>query len=88
VKKTYIRRTGLLKFVEMTAGRPFSIRVENFRSFTKVSGCGVTSPSNKASTAMGMTGWDVGNGVDDIAGVAVIMKLVGKFSGLFTGAGV
>ena len=46
------------------------------------------SPSNKASTAKGTAGWGVGDGVAEIAGVAVSIKLVGKLSGLFAGAGV
>ena len=35
-----------------------------------------------------MAGWGVGDGVVEIAGVAVSIKLVGKLSGLFKGAGV
>lgn len=57
-------------------------------SFISTPGCGVTSPSNNASTAKGMAGWGVGDGVVEIAGVVVSMKLVGKLSGLFAGAGV
>ena len=48
----------------------------------------MTSPSNKASTAKGTDGWGVGEGVAEIAGVAVSMKPVGKLSGVFAGAGV
>ena len=47
----------------------------------------MTSPSNKASTAKGTDGCGVGDGVAEIAGVAVSIKLVGKLSGLFAGAG-
>ncbi len=79
---------GLLKLVEITAGRPFSIRVENLRSFIFAFGCGVTSPLNKASTAKGTDGNGVRVGVAEIAGVAVRMKLVGFLSGVSVGPGV
>jgi hypothetical protein len=64
------------------------MRVENFRSFIWTSGCGVISLSNKASTAKGTDGWGVGEGVAETAAVVVRIKLVGKLSGLFAGAGV
>lgn len=79
---------GLLKLVVITAGRPFSMRVENLRSFISTSDCGVTSPLNKASTAKGTDGNGVRVGVGGISGVAVSIKLVGLVSGVFTSAGV
>ena len=39
------------------------IRVEKLRSLISASGCGVTSPWNRASKANGTDGGDVGEGV-------------------------
>jgi hypothetical protein len=78
---------GLLKLVVITAGRPLSMRVENLRSLISASVCGVTSPLNKASTASGTDGNAVLVTVGEVAGVAVIMKLVALLSGVSNGEG-
>jgi hypothetical protein len=79
---------GLLKLVAITAGRPLWMRVENLRSLILTLGRGVTSPLNKASTANGIDGNGVLDGVGGTSGVDVSIKLVGLFSGVFSGAGV
>jgi hypothetical protein len=63
------------------------IRVEKLISLTSASGCGVTSPWNRASKANGTDGSDVGEGVGEVTCVAVSIKLVGIISGVFTGDG-
>lgn len=79
---------GLIKLVGKIAGIPFEICVEKLISFISTSDFGVTSPLNKASIANGTDGKDVGEGVGEVAGVAVRIKTVGIFSRVFAGAAV
>ena len=64
------------------------ILVEKLRSFISASGCGVTSPLNRASNANGTDGGGVEEEVGEVTGVAVSIKLVGLLPGVFGGAGV
>ena len=64
------------------------IFVENWISLIVASGCGVTSPLNRASNANGTRGRGVGEEVGEDSGVAVSIKLVGLFSGVFKATGV
>jgi len=64
------------------------IFVENWISLIVASACGVTSPLNKASSAKGTRGRGVGEEVGEDSGVAVSIKLVGLFSGVFKATGV